>query len=320
MSLTSFLDMRDVNDRVKPLRPKLPRKITAPLQAEPRSNRYSMVGTAFDYLLRFELQRRAPHAMAEKWIAEHAPDMLWNETGKGAGGLDPFFDLRLEAELTGGDMKLYPHSDELARRARQIVDNARAAVAAFLKTDAPKHTQLAELAAHAVRLAKLDDVYRALRLDPRFEEAGAEDVDDLLAMLEIVPFDSLLHDNILLLNPTFGETSHLVGGADTDLITGDLLVDFKVTKKAEMNVKNLDQLLGYFLLARHLRRVDAKFPEIKRVALYFCRHGHLWVLDVSMWTEHAAFPEIEEWFFKRAKEVFGASGAATKSGIASREG
>ena len=106
----------------------------------------------------------------------------------------------------------------------------------------------------------------------------------------------------------------MVGGADADLIAGDLLVDFKATMKREMNGKDLDQLLGYFLLARKQRAVDPSFPEVKRVALYFCRHAYLWVLDVTMWTEHPEFPDIEEWFFNRAKEVFGASRAAAKTG------
>jgi hypothetical protein len=54
MSLTSFLDMQDVIEKVKPLRPGSPRKIDAVLRVEPRSDHYTIVGTAFDYLLRFE--------------------------------------------------------------------------------------------------------------------------------------------------------------------------------------------------------------------------------------------------------------------------
>lgn len=59
MSLTRFLKMPDVAAKTMVLRPKLPRKIPAALQVEPRSARHMMVGTAFDYLLRFEIQRRA---------------------------------------------------------------------------------------------------------------------------------------------------------------------------------------------------------------------------------------------------------------------
>jgi hypothetical protein len=87
-----------------------------------------------------------------------------------------------------------------------------------------------------------------------------------------------------------------------------MLVDFKTTKKGEMQPTDLDQLCGYFLLSRHHSRADAQFPEVKRAALYFCRHGHLWVLDVAAWTNHPQFAETEEWFFKRAGDVFGMPG------------
>jgi hypothetical protein len=296
MSLTSFLDMPEVAAKVKPLRPKLPRKIAAPLSAEPRSNRYTMIGTAFDYLLRFELQRRAPHAVGERWIAEYALDRLWTPNEKRAAVLDPLAD---------ADPDLYMPPEEVGRLARQIVAEAKTAVAAYLKATAPTPAQQAELAAHAIRFAKLDEVFRALRLDPRFQEADPEDVEDLRALLSIVPFDSLLHSKVMLLNPNFGETSVLLRGADTDLITGDLLVDFKTTKRSEMQVSDLDQLLGYYLLVRHRRRSDPSFPEIKRLALYFCRHGFLWVQPATTWTDHPQFLEIEERFFKRAKEVAG---------------
>jgi hypothetical protein len=294
MSLTSFLGMPEVVAKIKPLRPRLPRKIAAPLRAEPQSKRYPMIGTAFDYLLRFELQRRAPHAVGERWIAEEAPDMLWKQNEKGGGG----FDL-----LTGAEPDLYIPPQEVGRLARQIVEEAKAAVAAYLKAKAPEAAQQAELAAHAIRLAKLDEVSRSLRLDPRFREADPEDVQDLLTLLSIVPFDSLLHSKVMLLNPSFGETSVLLGGADTDLITGDLLVDFKTTKASEMPVAHLDQLLGYYLLARHRRRSDPTFPVINRLALYFARHGFLWVQEATTWTDHPQFLEVEEWFFKRAKEA-----------------
>src|SRR5262249_38817271 len=116
--------------------------------------------------------------------------------------------------------------------------------------------------------------------------------------------DLLIHDKVLILNPTFGESSLLVGGSDADLISGELLLDFKATKKSEMAVANLDQLLGFFLLAHNHRRQDPTFPEIKRFGLYFCRHGHLWTQDVALWTDHPEFTALESWFFQHAREVF----------------
>lgn len=294
MSLTGFLNMPDVKAKLKPLRPKLSRKIAAPLKVKPRSNRSPMVGTAFDYLLRFELQRRAPHSVTEPWIAEQVPGFIysdpytwWNVEVNGVRSADPEHDL-----------------PELSKHTRKIVEEAKVAVADYLKLRKPNPAKCADLAFHAIRLAKLDAVIRAVQLDPSFEAADPEDVEDLLGLLAVVPFDALLHEKILLLNPTFGQASRLVGGADADLISGDMLVDFKTIKAGEMKAEYLDQLLGYLLLARRRRQVEPTFPEINRLALYFCRHGHLWPVEATVWSDNPLFLEIEDWFFKRAKEVF----------------
>jgi hypothetical protein len=290
MSLTSFVGMPDVKAKLKPLRPKPPRKLSAPLKIEPRSKRYGLVGTAFDYLLRFELQRRAPHAISIRWVAEYAVEGIWN------------------IDLWIGDVpEEQREPEEIFPRVNSLLANAKAALAAYLKLKVPTPAKQAELAAHAIRLAKLDLVYRASQLEPDFEEASSEDVQDLVDLLAIVSFGDLLHNKVLLLNPDFGQASHMVGGADTDLIAGDLLADFKTTKHGEIDVKNLDQILGYLLLARKRRSVDPSFPTINRVGLYYCRHGYLWSLEASTWTSHPEFPVIEQWFFQRADEVFGAS-------------
>jgi hypothetical protein len=295
MGLLPFIRTPEVKAKLKLLRPKAARKIGVPLLVEPQSKRFMLVGSAFDYLLRFELQRRAPHTLTDKWTAEYAPEILWGVTEKGGRGLDVFVDL---------EPKYYMAPAEVANRARTIILDSKAAVSSYVQCQAPEHDEQVDLAAHAIRLAKLDDVYHASRLDRRFQEADHEDVDDLLAMLAVVPFDALIHPSVMLLNPNFGQASKLVGGADADLIGGDMLVDFKTTKSDEVTADNLDQLLGYFLLGRHQRRVGATFPEINRFALYFCRHGHLWVQDASTWIDHPQFSLVEEWFFKRAQEVF----------------
>jgi hypothetical protein len=222
MSASGFISRKDVAAKLKPLRPKLSRKIEAPLIVEPRSNR-SIVGTAFDYLLRFELQRRAPHAVAGPLIAELVPDLIWKGTETNGGGQLVLGWLDCEAD----PLRYSRIAFKVANRVREIVADAKVAIAAYVKLGMPKRTTLADLAAHAIRLAKLDPVKRGGPLDQRFEEVDPEDVEDLLSLLAIVPFDVLLHDTILLLNPNFGETSKLVGGADADLITGDTLLDFK---------------------------------------------------------------------------------------------
>jgi hypothetical protein len=177
MSLTSFVAMPEVKDKIKPLHRELPRKITVPLRVKPHSNRYGLVGTAFDYLLRFALQRRAPHAVAERWVVEQAPDIIWRVIPREGG--------TTRLSLLGGSQDPWV-AEENSKRARAVLDNAKGALTAYLGNESPTADQLAELAAHAIRLAKPDFVYREGRLDPLFEQAALEDVEDLLGMLEIV--------------------------------------------------------------------------------------------------------------------------------------
>jgi hypothetical protein len=119
-----------------------------------------------------------------------------------------------------------------------------------------------------------------------------------------VPFERLYDDQVLILNPNFQDSSKLVGGADADLLTGDLLVDFKTTKNNTMDGRDFDQLFGYFLLARNQRRIDPTFPQVNRVGLYFSRHGYLQIWAGDHWTSHPQFPEIENWFIKHASNTF----------------
>jgi hypothetical protein len=308
MSLKHFIEKADVKAKLKLLRPGSARKIAAALSVEPRSKRYMVVGSAFDYLLRFELQRRAPHAVTRCWRAELAADLVWWENEKGCGFLNLSRDDKGVISVCHAELDVLTDDESLAKevagKMRKVVEKAKSAHAAYLKSTSPTRAEQAELARHAIRLAKLDDLPAASRIDPTFEEATEEDVEDVLALLAIVPFNALLHDKVLLLNPVFGQTSLLVGGADADLIVGDMLVDFKTTKSDTMAVQDLDQLLGYYLLTRRQRQADPTFPAINRLALYFCRHAYLWTWDTTIWTEHPVFAETEEWFFTRANEVF----------------
>lgn len=306
MSLTSFINMDDVRAKLRVLHPKVSRRINVPCKVEPRSDRYALIGTAFDYLLRFEIQRRAPHAITGEWVAEHAADLLGKEEGNfatwvsltedGNGLVRPAQD---ESEM---DDEL---SEKVCRYAHNVVENAKSTVAAYVVNELPTRQEQAEMAAHAIRLANLDPFLRELQLNSGFDEVNNDDVEELLDMLAIVPFNMLIGNGPLFLNPTFGASSRLVGGADADLITGNMLVDLKVKKRVEIRAKELDQLLGYFLLARNQERVSSDFPKINKVALYFSRHGFLWSLDTSAWTYNPQFLEIEEWFLKRAEQVFG---------------
>jgi hypothetical protein len=193
---------------------------------------------------------------------------------------------------------------DLSRRARRVIDNAKRDVAVFQQfVGVPGRAVIASLAGHALRLAKLDALRRVQRFDPTFEHAATEDVENLVNLLTIAPFDQLVHSQIMRLNPTFGAGSRAVHGADGDLISGDMLLDFKTVQDAVLKALDLDQLFGYLLLARRGRQMDPSFPEIKRVGIYFSRHGYLWIRPAALWTSHPRFAEAERRFFDYARQL-----------------
>lgn len=258
MSLTSLLDAHpEVVRTLAALVPpeNIPPPVKSPMIAHPVSEHFALVGTAFDYLFRFEVQRRFPKALTQKWAAEIALGLFKWDAG------------------TDGPA------------ARRVVRNARGAQAKFVRSRTPSEELLAEMARHAIRLAKLDSLYRGGIFDPTFEEASPVDERDLLRLLRIVPFQGplggLLKRGPILLNPTFGRFSDLMGGADADLVAGGALIDLKVTKFPEFTEKRFAQILGYLMLGDMYRESAPKrFPEVKKIGLYFARHAVLSTIDV----------------------------------------
>jgi len=153
------------------------KKILAP----PLSNRYSLVGTAFDYLLRFYLKWLNPNALTHPWIAE----------------------------------LMYMEKD------RWIIDQARVDYSRYLSSGRISD----QLIESTLRLAQLDFFFRSGIVDENSGDVHREDVEDLRALISIVEPQFFKAARLCLLNPTFGEGSHLVGGADADLVIDDAIID-----------------------------------------------------------------------------------------------
>ena len=192
MSLTTFVEEPEAIARLKPVLPTVPRTLPVPLKVESRTGNFSRVGTAFDYLLRFELQRRGPHARTRPWVAEAALEglrggaLIFVSRSQAGGDFvasspeNPWFSSRRY-----GTMSV---SKEMIRRASEVVENAKAAVSAYVARKRVSFQDKENVAFHALRLAGLDPYLRARRLDSQFDEVNPNDVRDLIDMLAIVPF------------------------------------------------------------------------------------------------------------------------------------
>ena len=219
-----------------PARPKLP-GLVAPSQ----TTRYSLLGTAFDYALRWHCQIRCPNAISrDHWVAEHLAVM-------------------------SSSAKLRTAAAASTWTARHWLDYARSSGRYPLP-----------LLRAAIELARLDTIYRSGK---GFEDIGQPvdpvDVADLVCLVQAIPPDLVNPEQFCLLNPVF-EQGSLVGGADADVVLGDTLIEIKVTKNPTIERIWIDQLLGYFLLYRYGGFHGlAEQPRVTHVGIYFARHGTL---------------------------------------------
>jgi hypothetical protein len=269
MSLTSFLiDNADVRERFQQefKKPKFLAKMD--LVAPPITARYSTVGTAFDYLLRFFIQRHNPHTVSKDyWIAEQAIVSL---------GFDA----------------------ELLVKGQEIISTARKNLDAYLNNG----QMSVELIQSALSLATLDPIYRAGVGYEVIGDTYEEDVQDLKNLISGVDSGLFTAKNLCLVNPTFGFASKLVGGADADLVIDDTIIDIKTTKKLILERSAFDQILGYYILHQvsGIGELNPK-PIITKVAIYFSRFSYLYVIPLSEVIDPSTFPEFIIWFQNRAR-------------------
>lgn len=275
MSLKQYVQNPEVKQHLKPLRPAGSRSIPAPLRVPPRSRQNDLLGTAFDYFLRFEIERRTSNVKSEDWVAATP----FVSTGMISHWKEP---------RTCG---------EVLHEMSATIDNARSAHARYISTRKPNDDDRIRIAENCLRLARLEQARRSGILEPDFNSPSHDIADELVQLIGIVPYEQLDFDATFILNPSFGDLSKELGGADADVINGDLLLDLKVVKKGTIEVHFLDQLFGYFLLARRHRLSNPKFPEVRRAGLYFARHGYLWTFAATQWLDHPQFREAEDWFF-----------------------
>jgi len=272
MSLTSFYkDNADVRDRFRQEfnKPKFLAKND--LVVPPLTTRYSTVGTAFDYLLRFLIQHLNPHTIDKGyWVAETA------------------------VELLADDAKLYVKGEKITSRARKEL-------ATFLK----KGQMSDALIESALLLATLDPIYRAGLGHETIGVLHKDDIQDMKNLISAVDKKLFTSKTLCMINPTFGSASELVGGADADLVMDDTIIDIKTTKKLTLERSALDQVLGYYVL-HHISGVGELTPKptITKVAIYFSRYGFLYTVPLSDLVDSLTFPKFVQWFKRRAAEAF----------------
>jgi hypothetical protein len=242
--------------------------------APPLTTNYRIVGAAFDYLLRFHIERLNPEAKTAAWVA--------------AAGLLLLRRSRPDVFEAAGGYFLQARKHYLKYIQNGVV------------TD--------ELISGAIRLAYLDVVFRAGadKLDEiKFNSLDDQDIADLRALLSLVREQDFRSQKACHLNPTFGSASVMVGGADADLLIDNKLMDIKTTKNLVLERQHFHQLVGYYMLMA-LGGVDVKRSqnvnylkevcEVDLLCIYYSRHGYLHTMSLADLISPEVFLDFVEWF------------------------
>lgn len=240
---------------------------TRPLLAPPNTTNHQLVGTAFDYLLRFYLERLndLPHHPENQWVPEKAVNRLiddhyhcWYEDG------------------------------------RKIIKNVKALRKKFNQTG-----RLSQgLIRQTLRMSYLDPLVRVGRgIEGVGKDADPADIEDIQRQFSIIDNKLFKSQDRCVLNPTFGTGSQLAGGADADLIIDDKLIDVKTTKTLELPLRDFCQIIGYLLLHR-IGGVTSHNEEfrIEQLGIYYSRYGYLFLFNVNDLISENSLNKFTKWF------------------------
>jgi hypothetical protein len=291
LNLSTLLRVPDIRERFTAEFPKPRIIIDRPILAPPRSKRYSLVGTAFDYLMRFHLVRASPRAKARRWVAEASVDHIASSAVSTS-----VYDI-------DSGVLTFPNDDGRRELGQKVVADAKKAYDRFLRDGVVGPALLKGV----IHLAQLDAAYRSgfVYEDEDLGMAAAEDVRDLRNLISIVPWDGFRSSYRCLLNPTFAVESRFGGfGADADLVIDDLLIDIKTVKEGKLSREVFNQLMGYYTLhAIGGFRDGGRHRRIHRLGAYLARHGELVTFEVDSVVNPKTFPAFVRWFTRRVRLV-----------------
>lgn len=258
-----------------------------PIQAYPQTANYALVGTALDYLIRWELERRNPAAHDREWVATTAVNQML-----------PLKEAKREV------------SERTAKLYRAVLAEATALHAEFIKTSGLLSEALVDRAARTVlALAKIDPLFRTGKIDDAVNIFEPKDAEDVKACFAIAPWKSLggAPGLVPILNPDFGSITKRFKGADADLVIesgrNGILIDFKCSKYRDIT-KHFPQLVGYGMIIDLYRAEDPNFPAIARAGIYFARHGEIETFDFDAVRASPSYTTTRDELLAAADEMF----------------
>jgi len=289
MSLTTFV-RNGLGNKIYELIPPprdCPKNI--PLLAPPQNDHLSIVGTAFDYLLRAYIKHFHPDAQEDVLVAVRSLEILKNCA---KNGVCKFGERTVDAKTI----------DYLERFVRRVLKEREE----FIRTGEVDFFFFEDL----IRFSRLDTVYRAgTYYDPR-APVPEEEVADLYYLFKAIPRFYFEFPKKWVLDVDFSKyiqdpkvKALFQDRADADLLRGDALIDIKTVHECEITKYYWGQIVGYLVLAQ-IAHEHGSFPEIKEAGFYFARHGYVWTFPAEYVYENKNYPEVRNLLVTKFYEAF----------------
>lgn len=238
----------------------------------PFSKRYRLVGSAFDYLLRFYIERmNSPECtVVYPWVAEG-----WTI----AGGR---VDVWLGYDPVGKKSEWVVSPGGIGEKCEQILSKAKAQYSLYLRTGEITD----DLIKSSIKLSQLDNIAKSCYVDERLGTVTKDDVRDLRQLMAIVDPAMFRARQLCVLNPRLGNMRGHIGCAD--LVIDDALLEIKTVKHLQLEKKYLDELISYYVLFRmggfsQMKGVKGALvePKIRKLGIYYSRYAELFTLPVE---------------------------------------
>ncbi len=274
MSLTSI--MKGGFSKIVTANIPIPRDKFKPSQncvACPKTKNFSLMGTAFDYLLRSELKRVHPESMETEFVAEASMAKV-----QGHIMAEGYYQAKNQRI---GEKELFSMVS--------VAKKYREARAAFIADGILKNSFLET----TIKFARMDVIFRAGFYDDIDRNVDPLDIEDMRALYNLTPNEFKNSATNILLDPNFGEVSGIVGGADVDLIMDNTMIDIKTTKEMKLDEYLWSQLVGYLMLADEAHHRDRSFPKIENIGLYFSRYGYLWKIGADYVRDNPNYDQVK---------------------------
>jgi len=285
-------DFQELRDKLKAVFPRPQIELRGTLLAPPLSGlNYSVIGQAFDYLLRFLLEHRYQSIInsSDGWVADTAFNRLNDSYEKSSADI-------IEVG-TKRDVKI--NRVEFLTMLKDEYSASKENYERFIKDGILNES----LMRSALFLARLDIFVRSGIVDANIGNESQPDIQDLTQIVSLVRDEDFKAEHRCILNPDFGEGSQLVGGADADLIIDDTLIEIKTSKILDVEREFLNQLIGYYILSLIGGVNDDKnLKPIKNIAIYFARHAVLWKIPIAEMADEKAVLEFKDWFYTYVNE------------------